>query len=377
MRKLLKKLVAVGLSVSLVVGCASYVSAAVAKGTDVSSGKAWTSFSIHTREDGGKWENTLISAGLKYQNTEDSFKSYGEDAKITSSTSDGFLMNVASTGYSAEAWRNGKALMSNPWGVTVDKVVNVERGRYYNISFKIKSTLKNDIVETVTVNGKGQNKKTGKVNYKKHIHFKVYDNTDKDGAALELTNLKATIGGKSVVETNKDKTKWFNPLIELDSTNTADNGYVTVTATVKIPSLKSEYQKKSSNPTLGFKFAFGAFMREYVEESDMSGTIEVKDFKITADIQSPSQVKISKVTPKKKAMVVKFKKASKAKKYQVQYSLRKNFKSSKTKITTKTKITIKKLKSKKKYYVRVRGFYMNGKQKIYGPYSSKKTVKIK
>ena len=75
----------------------------------------------------------------------------------------------------------------------------------------------------------------------------------------------------------------------------------------------------------------------------MSGTIDVKDFKITAGIQSPSQVKISTVKSKKKAMVVKYKKASKA----------------------------------KKYYVRVRGFFMNGKTKVYGPYSAKKVVKIK
>ena len=38
---------------------------------------------------------------------------------------------------------------------------------------------------------------------------------------------------------------------------------------------------------------------------------------------------------KKKAMVVKYKKASKAKKYEVQYSLKKNFKKSKVKTTKK------------------------------------------
>ena len=51
MRKLFKNLTAIGLSVTMVVGTASMASAAVAKGTDVSNGKAWTSYSIHTRED--------------------------------------------------------------------------------------------------------------------------------------------------------------------------------------------------------------------------------------------------------------------------------------------------------------------------------------
>lgn len=376
MRKLFKNLTAIGLSLTMIVGSATMTSAAVANGTDIVTGTNWKSFSIHTKEDGGKWEKELVSSGLKYD-SDDAFKSFGENAKISTQTANSFTMDVTSTGYSAEAWRNGKALMSNPWGVTVDKVVNVERGRYYNISFKIKSTLENEIVNTKDVNGVGKRVGTGKYNYTKHIHFKAFDNTDKDGAALSLSNVKATIGGKSVLETNKDKTKWFNPIVALNKKNTADNGYVTVTATVKIPSLKSEYQKNKSQATMGIKFAFGALMREYVQESDMKGTIDVKDFKITAGVQSPSQVKNTKVKAKKKAMVVKFKKASKAKKYEVQYSLKKNFKGSKVKTTSKSSITIKKLKSKKTYYVRVRGYFMNGKTKIYGPYSVRKTVKVK
>ena len=109
----------------------------------------------------------------------------------------------------------------------------------------------------------------------------------------------------------------------------------------------------------------------------MSGTIDVKDFKITAGIQSPSQVKISKVKAKKKAMVVKFKKSSGAKKYEVQYSLKKNMKAAKVKTTKKTSIKIKKLKAKKTYYVRVRSYFENNGKKIYSPYSAKKKVTIK
>ena len=101
MRKLFKNLTAIGLSVTMVVGTASMASAAVAKGTDVSNGKAWTSYSIHTREDNGSWEDKLIGAGQKYQNKENTYKSYGEDAKITTQTSSSFTMNVVSTGWSA------------------------------------------------------------------------------------------------------------------------------------------------------------------------------------------------------------------------------------------------------------------------------------
>lgn len=101
MRKLFKNLTAIGLSVTMVVGTASMASAAVAKGTDVSNGKAWTSYSIHTREDNGSWEDKLIGAGQKYQNKENTYKSYGEDAKITTQTSSSFTMNVVSTGWKA------------------------------------------------------------------------------------------------------------------------------------------------------------------------------------------------------------------------------------------------------------------------------------
>ena len=277
MRKLFKNLTAIGLSVTMVVGTASMASAAVAKGTDVSNGKAWTSYSIHTREDNGVWEDKLIGAGQKYQNKENTYKSYGEDAKITTQTSSSFTMNVVSTGWSAKWTPKGDVGQSNPWGVTADKVVNVERGRYYTISFKIKSTLKNEIMKSQDKKdakgnvikdseGKamGENVGTGKYNYVKHIHFKAFDNTDKDGAALNLSNVKATIGGKSVLSSTKD----FSPFVALDSQNTADDGYVTVSADVKIPSLRSEYQKKKAQPTLGIKFAFGAFLKEYIPDDD-------------------------------------------------------------------------------------------------------------
>ena len=286
----------------------------------------------------------LIKDGQSYMNTANAYKSYGENASLTAKTASSFTMNVVSTGWSAN-WNpfTGKVTQSNPWGVTATQIMNVERGRYYNLSFKIKSTLSNELTKT-----------------------------------LDLTNLTATIGGASVLTTgdaniNKD----FSSFIALDSKNTADDGWVTVTASFMIPSLKSEYQSGVKNPTVGVKFAFGALLREYEDENNMSGTIEVKDFSVVADIMSPSQVKVTKVTPKKKAMVVKFKKSSGAKKYEVQYSLKKNMKAAKVKTTKKTSIKIKKLKAKKTYYVRVRSYFENNGKKIYSPYSAKKKVTIK
>ena len=68
-------------------------------------------------------------------------------------------------------------------------------------------------------------------------------------------------------------------------------------------------------------------------------------------------------------------KASKADGYQVQYSLKKNFKSKKVKWTKKTKISMRGLKKKKTYYFRVRAYKRSNGKKVYGKWS--KVVKKK
>ena len=76
----------------------------------------------------------------------------------------------------------------------------------------------------------------------------------------------------------------------------------------------------------------------------------------------------------KKSITIKYSKLANAKKYQIQYALNKKFtKSVKTKSTRKLTYKIKKLKSKKTYYVRVRG--INGN--IIGKWSKSKKIKVK
>lgn len=97
-----------------------------------------------------------------------------------------------------------------------------------------------------------------------------------------------------------------------------------------------------------------------------------------------SKTSLSKVTAKKKAFNAKWKKCSNVSGYQLQYSTKKNMKSAKTftfKGNKTTSKTVSKLKSKKKYYVRVRTYKtvkVNGKNKTYySKWSSVKTVKTK
>lgn len=90
---------------------------------------------------------------------------------------------------------------------------------------------------------------------------------------------------------------------------------------------------------------------------------------------------IKKVTSsKKKQAKVVWKKITGVNGYQVQYSTSKKFKKAKTKLVSKSSaagVTLKKLKSGKKYYIRVRAYKnVNGK-KVYGKYSNVKQIKVK
>lgn len=99
----------------------------------------------------------------------------------------------------------------------------------------------------------------------------------------------------------------------------------------------------------------------------------------------PKGTNLSKVTAKKKAVAVKWKKQTKQTTgYEIQYSTSKKFKGAKTaniKKAKTTSTTIKKLKAKKKYYVRIRTYKtvkINGKStKLYSGWSNAKSVKVK
>ena len=95
-----------------------------------------------------------------------------------------------------------------------------------------------------------------------------------------------------------------------------------------------------------------------------------------AKLISPSVKKLSK---KKAAFVVKWAQNTTVDGYEIQYSLKKNMKGAKyiKADKNKTSAKAKKLKPKKKYYVRIRAYkYINGK-KIYSKWSAVKKVKTK
>lgn len=86
------------------------------------------------------------------------------------------------------------------------------------------------------------------------------------------------------------------------------------------------------------------------------------------------------LSTKKKSLSVKWKKDKTVSGYEVEYSVKKNFKNS-VKVDVpknkKTSVKIKNLKSKKKYYVRVKGYIVIDGVKYYGAASEKKRIKTR
>ena len=98
-------------------------------------------------------------------------------------------------------------------------------------------------------------------------------------------------------------------------------------------------------------------------------------------VKKPKSAKFKKVKSAKKAISVEWKKVSGVKGYQVQVATDKKFKKNKKTVNIKkqktTKTTVKKLKAKKKYYVRVRTYKIVNGKKVYSSWSKVKTVKTK
>ena len=95
----------------------------------------------------------------------------------------------------------------------------------------------------------------------------------------------------------------------------------------------------------------------------------------------PKKTSIKKLSKGKKKFTVTWAKVSGVKGYQIQYSSEKKKKKNNKSVTVtkqkSTKATVKKLKSKKKYYVRVRTYKTVNGKKIYSSWSKVKSVKTK
>ncbi len=114
------------------------------------------------------------------------------------------------------------------------------------------------------------------------------------------------------------------------------------------------------------------------EETTKSNETNSND--ITPTTTNNSKTSIKKLYAKKKSLKVIWNRVSGVNGYQLQAALKKNFKKAKTVTVNganKTSTTIKKLKAKKKYFVRIRTFINSNGKKVFSPWSGAKKKKTK
>lgn len=136
-----------------------------------------------------------------------------------------------------------------------------------------------------------------------------------------------------------------------------------------------------SNNTAAAKYAMDNGFTYKNMNTGEAVTIKVTSNEVTSEANKPKKVGNTKAKAGKKQMTVTWKRDKSAKGYQITYAQSKNFKKGKKNITiTKnktTKKTIKKLKTGKTYYVKVRAYKKSGSKKVYGAYGKVKAVKVK
>ena len=211
-----------------------------------------------------------------------------------------------------------------------------------------------------------------------------------NGSALKHSNTtsttKATLkkNGKQVTKCTVcgyvSKTTAINKIksVKLSATTYTYNGKAK-TPSVTVKDSKGNTLKKGTDYTV--KYSSGRKNPgKYTVTITFKGKYEGTK-KLTFTVK-PSKGTLSKVTAGSKQLTAAWKTVSGATGYEVVYSTSKKFTKKTTKKVTikkaKTKkTTIKKLKKGKKYYVKVRAYKTVSGKKIYGAYSSVKSVKIK
>ncbi|MCI9618140.1 MAG: hypothetical protein HFG31_09170 [Eubacterium sp.] len=436
MKKITKKIVASFLSLTLVVGMTSTVFAAhAANGANVATGIKWSSFSVCTKEDhkegedGSKAHPWCWYHSLEHINTPEFPDGQREGQHFATkgyiaagSTASSVHFYVANSGWDGEYNpMTGELAGDNPYGLRfMSSGFPVEKGRSYDISFKIKSTLKGEtsVKDEAGNEVKDENGNVVKKSVtKKHILFKAYNPTAPGEPGVAFTSTSGcTVGG----------------MIETDSAT----GEKTVTAKILVP-------KTYDGTVVALNFACGAFLKTYPEEVALSGSLYFTDVQVKAGAQyavkytygsksyteyvnsgdktyghnfgikgktltgyknastgakfnlstpvrsnltlnciytatkKPGKAKVKVAAQKKKAKLT-FTKIANAKGYEIKYSDKKNMKKAKVKRTTKKSLTIKKLKSGKKTYFQIKAYNIDSAGKrVYSKKTLKKNAFIK
>ena len=187
---------------------------------------------------------------------------------------------------------------------------------------------------------------------------------------------KVSVNGKEYAASGKGSVKLINAdgtLVTTADALKAEGTYnIVVTATGYNKTLEFTYTNKSDTTATKPSDATTATKPAATTTATKPAVKPVK--KVTVKKQTV------KVKAGKKKLTVTWKKDKNVSGYQIKIATKKNFKGAKT-YTVKSyktyKKVIKKLKAKKKYFVKVRAYKTVGKSKVYGAYSAVRSCKVK
>ena len=192
---------------------------------------------------------------------------------------------------------------------------------------------------------------------------------------------KVSVNGKEYAASGKGAVKLINAdgtLVTTADALKAEGTYnIVVTATGYNKTLEFTYTNKSDTTATKPSDATTA-------TKPAATTTATKPAATTTATKPVKKVTVKKQTVKvkagKKKLTVTWKKDKNVSGYQIKIATKKNFKGAKT-YTVKSyktyKKVIKKLKAKKKYFVKVRAYKTVGKSKVYGAYSAVRSCKVK
>ena len=181
--------------------------------------------------------------------------------------------------------------------------------------------------------------------------------------------------GKIIFQTNK------NSVINLRK-----DGYVTITGTGKVLVYPIAMETASYTRQVGDaitievkKVSERPSVPKEPTSTEKNDTKPANNATENTTVKKPVAVKIRRVTSGRKIAKLYWKKQSQINGYQLRYSLKKNMKKASVKNVSskKTSFVIKKLKTKKTYYVQLRSYKQVKGQKIYGTWSTKSKIKVK
>ena len=224
--------------------------------------------------------------------------------------------------------------------------------------------------------------KLGSTTLKRNTDYKTsYKNNTNAGTAT------VTIAGINNYKGSIEKTFTISKAAQALTIKTSASP-VTVenTATITLSGAKGKKSYKSSNTKIATVTASGKVTTKKVGSVKITATsaatanYKAASKSITIKVR-PKATSITKLTPAKGAITVKWKKqASQTTGYEIQCSVRSDLATHKSVIVSKTGTTSKKvsgLKAKTKYYVRIRTYKTVNGTKYYSAWSAVKTVKTK